>query len=620
MIEDKMDTALDPVFQDISHRAEYERRQRVYYEMRHNGLRRKVKPFAGAADLHFPLADMIVEKLKPFYYDQLFAGEQLAEFTSLIQQANQWTSQTSGWYDWQVKQRSNLMLELLVAIDHMLMAGNGLLKMRWDNEKARVVYDALDPLTVIVPRSTQLLRDTHRVTLIHSMSVEDYRQAKQYNQDPGFIKRISGVQDFPGQAKFDSKYWREGLTTGATEDDVLLWEIWERDDQNRWSFTTYSPAIPTEPARDKTALAYQHGNLPIYQLPREIKDKGYYSSRGEVEKVAPFEAYLCKLWNEKSDSMTFYNNPIFSVLDSKDAGLLQNTRLSPGKVAQAPIQRVEFGQPPISFDQEMMQTRAIAEQLAAVPDVGLASASGQMGSEKKTAREVQQISQITGLSVTARARVFRLFLAPMLQDHYRLLLQYARNDLTYYYAQKLGAVPEQALHENYLIEVDSNPDSWNKGLQLQKAQNRLQTYRDDPYIDQVELRKSSLEVDDPRLVDRLVIDPQQKQVDEQEQAAAKIPVLMEGFPLSVKPTDNHAVHCEIVFGKMAQLAAVYQGDGRIDAEEQLALNSLQAYLQKQIQAWMQVDPKAAKQWVAQKQQAIQGMAGGGPQQNRGAGL
>ena len=47
------------------------------------GLQRIAAPYPGAADLHFPLIDSLVERLKPFYYQQLYGKDQFATFTSL---------------------------------------------------------------------------------------------------------------------------------------------------------------------------------------------------------------------------------------------------------------------------------------------------------------------------------------------------------------------------------------------------------------------------------------------------------------------------------------------------------------------------------------------------------
>ena len=49
------------ILQAISDRGTWERRQATWYQMRHDGLRRKNKPWPNAADMHFPLGDMQIE-------------------------------------------------------------------------------------------------------------------------------------------------------------------------------------------------------------------------------------------------------------------------------------------------------------------------------------------------------------------------------------------------------------------------------------------------------------------------------------------------------------------------------------------------------------------------------
>src|SRR4051794_5648773 len=73
--------------QEVIHsRGEWERKQRMYYLMRHDGLRRRNKPFPTAADLHFPLIDMNIRKAKPFWTAQATSTERLASFVALQQQ------------------------------------------------------------------------------------------------------------------------------------------------------------------------------------------------------------------------------------------------------------------------------------------------------------------------------------------------------------------------------------------------------------------------------------------------------------------------------------------------------------------------------------------------------
>ena len=81
--------------------------------MRHFGLRRIAPPYPGAADLHFPLIDSIVERLKPFYYSQLYSRDQFATFTTLKTQPSDTTAQVGAWFDYRLKQKSNLERKML---------------------------------------------------------------------------------------------------------------------------------------------------------------------------------------------------------------------------------------------------------------------------------------------------------------------------------------------------------------------------------------------------------------------------------------------------------------------------------------------------------------------------
>ena len=66
------------VLQDLADRSVWDTRQRMFYEMRHHGLRRKNKPWPGASDVHFPLVDTTISELKPAYFQQLFATDLIA--------------------------------------------------------------------------------------------------------------------------------------------------------------------------------------------------------------------------------------------------------------------------------------------------------------------------------------------------------------------------------------------------------------------------------------------------------------------------------------------------------------------------------------------------------------
>ena len=74
--------------------------------MRHDGLRRANKPWPWAADLHFPLADMQIEKLKPFYFNQMFSTQTVASFVPTTPDMQPICSEVGNYFDYKVKQES----------------------------------------------------------------------------------------------------------------------------------------------------------------------------------------------------------------------------------------------------------------------------------------------------------------------------------------------------------------------------------------------------------------------------------------------------------------------------------------------------------------------------------
>src|SRR4051812_20686734 len=185
------------VCSDLRSRQAWLNKQAAWYQMRHEGLRRKHKPFPHAADLHFPLADSIIEKLKPFYFNQLFATESVAQFVPKRPELAGLAEEISGWFDYKLKQQSNLECELLIAIDKMLMSGHVPVKVYWQcgaaGEPGRLAFDAIEPQHCLVPEGTRELEEADRVTLVHHLSIEQYRRDVRFQrQDEGLVKRIAG--------------------------------------------------------------------------------------------------------------------------------------------------------------------------------------------------------------------------------------------------------------------------------------------------------------------------------------------------------------------------------------------------------------------------------------------
>lgn len=536
------------VLDDLKARQTWQERQTLWYEMRHNGLRRRNKPYPTAADLHFPLIDSVTDKLKPFYFAQIWGSELLASFTAITQQAPEMTQGAAGWFHYQMVQHTNFFDESLSAIDNMVVGGVAPMKLWWDNAEQTVQFDAIDPIYLVVPPHIKDLQKADRVTHILHLTKKAYSLRADYNQDAEVLRRICG-KPTEAPTKEDEKYTREGLTCSGEADQIVLHEVWERDAQG-WVVSTYAPQAPDLEIKKPYRCTYQMGGkpfLPFVAFPMEVKDKGYYASRGVAERLGAFEAYACRTWNAKADHMTFSGNPLFTHEGNEPINL-NNVQLKPGAIVPRNLQAVVFPTPPISFDQELVSTRMTAEYLIAMPDFG----TGQQinTKDRKTATEINRIGTLMGMSTDLRGRLFRAQLSQLYRFAWALFREFKKDSLNFYMTEQLQDVATEALHDKYMIEPDGSPDSWNKPARMQKAVARYQLLRGNEFVNQGELTKSVIEEDEPRLVRRLYQDPKMRMADQQEDQAMELAILEMGYPARVLPADDDVVHIQLVLGRV----------------------------------------------------------------------
>ena len=194
-----MDPELSDLVQnDIDNRRSWAERIAIWYMMRHDGVPRMNKPWPWASDLHYPLSDTIIEKLKPFYLNQLFATERLCDFVCKDPLRSEEAVDASYWFDYKVKQCSNLERQALIAIDYMLNYAHGIMKITWDLDARRLSYYPIMPLFLIVPSDCDEICYCDRLTHVRHLTPWQYKhgpESKHFNQDQSLIKRITGSKE-----------------------------------------------------------------------------------------------------------------------------------------------------------------------------------------------------------------------------------------------------------------------------------------------------------------------------------------------------------------------------------------------------------------------------------------
>jgi hypothetical protein len=605
MMSDKQRNALQgQIVEAVGQRSPWELRQTRWYELRHHGLRRTNKPWPKAADLHWPLIDTAIEKLKPLFLQQALGMDVVASFVPMRQQLNAYTKVAEDWFNYKIREKTNFTDEVLSWVDYTLMSGRGVMKCFWNPGDKRVGFEAVDPMYFVVPAYTTDLQDADWAVHVMPMSVPAYkRMAGQFGwkSDSKTIEKIRGnpQQDdnIPGAAtEDDAKQLREGITYTNNTDGVIVWEVYRKRDDGVWEVYLYSPAAVDLDLRDPMELPYDHGQLPFIDFPYEIKDKGWFSPRGVCEILAPFELSMTSMWNHKHDAMTLYNRPLFRA--ERELPNSINLRFQPGQILPYGVAPVQMPQPPVSFDQELNQTRAVAENRIGSPDYAMGSVmSG--GSDRRTATEIQSINAQAMQSGDLRARLFRMALGKLYRQAWGLYVQYDSKSLRYRFAEDSLEADPIALHDQYELEPKGGMDMVSRQMMVQQAINRKQLFMNSPWVDQVELDKSIMELDDPSLVKRLLRDPGQKPADELEDETKTIPTLLVGIPVPAKPGQNYAGRIGVLMQYLngaiqqgQQLSPVSQNafmmriDSLLQGYEQVATNEARK-LRKEIQKFFE---------------------------------
>lgn len=595
----------------VAGRATWERKQSLYYQMRHDGLPRAGKPWPNAADLHFPLVDMNIRKSKPFWEAQAAGTERLAGFVSLRGQAEAETSAAADYFDFELKQHTNFETELVRAIDTMLLRGRGVLKVTTDPfDGHRIVADAIDTPFILMADGADDFADADWFVHVRHLTVAGYQRDRRYAQDPELLRQIRGRRDLD----LTSDYWqekeqREGINFSRQDNQVILWEHWVRT-LGGWTVHTYSPQAADLGVRKPFGCPYRLAgkpSLPFFSFKTEIKDKGWYSPRGIAELNAPFEWYATTLWNEKTDAMTLANRPVLT--SEQQLANTGNIRWVPGEIIPGNIKGVEMPRPAFSFDQEIAFARATAEQVTMMPDFGIEhpGQAGQTGG-KRTATENNRIASLQSVGTESNGRIFRRDLAKVYRHVWGLLLQFKREDLGYYIAGELKTLPEQALHDAYLITPDGAPDQWNKQLRLQRAQARLQLFANHPSVDQDGLAYDVLAADDPAIAQKLFVPRDLAAAGEAEDEAVEIMLLADGFPAAVKPNENHAVRIGVLRAWLQKQTALGIPVNPV------AQQRVQQHLAAHFHLLRRLQPEAARMVLQQIQQEEQpvGPPGGRP--------
>jgi hypothetical protein len=532
---------------DLRDRQNWESRQVLWAKMRGSGVGRASRPWAGAANLHVPIADTIITKLKPYYIVWVFGPELLASFYSLDDQGDSYTDAVAQWFDYKVREISNFTEQVICAVDSLLQNGLGILKTFWDDGAQKLSFTSIHPYFVIVPPYSSFdFQKADRVVHVMQFSKEEYlrgAEAKGFNTDEAFLDTITG-EGKPDPKYEQYRYTAEGLSYSRLKELIILWEVYIKQTDGLVQVKTFSPMQPDEPARADFKLPYEHKQIPLTMIPYEMTDAGFYSSRGVCELVQMYEASACKAWNEKLDYMSIANRPVLSTQGGSINA--QNIRWEPGAVYDSVLQLVQQPAPPVSFEEEINANRSMAEQRVGIPDFGVGAPDRPQGN--KTATETNVITSVMQQSNDLRARILKGSITRVFEQGWSLLKQYDSQSLDYFWRNQRLTLDDAAFDNKFVLKPNGSVDGYSREREIQKLMQLRQLSAGAPWIKTPEIDKKIVELMDAQWVAEIYEEPQDIQADQQEDQAVENSLMMDGFLPRVMPNDDHLVHLQTLDG------------------------------------------------------------------------
>lgn len=493
----------------LKDRKEFERKQDLWHRLRYRGVKRVNIPYEGAPNVTYPLADTMIEKIKPMFLQQIYGPQTVATFVSRKKQQDGLSKMAEQWFDYQLKQNSNFEKAIHSSIDEHLQDGFVVVKIRWDDKKDQLVLEGVDPLYIIVPWYSEHLQDLDWIVHVYKLSVDQYKRNKNYtNQSDEFIGQIRGntTEDYGRLAKELDKQIREGITHTTNDNVIVLWEVYYRPIKD-WQIRTISPMVGwDEPVRNEIPLSEAYGGqLPFVRLSCDLNESGWYSPRGVCEIAAKFQQALSKQWCNQLQWMDYNAQPDFKNTSGAPVNS-QNFQRRPGGVLPPGIEPNRANEMPGDFVQQMQFVRALAEDRIQVPDLGssehLVGNPGLAG--EVTATQVDAVMGQSNQGNDMRSRVFRLQMAEIYRMSWKLLVKNNAEDLTFLKDGNVTSLAKEALHLDYEIHPSGSADDWNTAAQAKKAFAAFQVLQMNPNIDLRSLTEWLLERVDVQLIRRVM--------------------------------------------------------------------------------------------------------------------
>lgn len=291
----------------------------------------------------------------------------------------------------------------------------------------------------------------------------------------------------------------------------------------------------------------QYGNpdcWPFAQVMFEIVSERYHAQRGVPQMLDSLQTEITNNHNAKQNHLTIATS--LNIKAKKNANI--STQWIPGQPLWCnrldDVDVMQIGSKDVSFDNEEKILTQWADAYMGLMDNPLSQGPSQEG---RTEKEIEKISDIQDDVAYGDVVVFQLGMSKIYDMAYNRWMQYGPENIMIQTADgSMMKIEKEELRRRFRLQPTGNLGNSSIAKRTKDARLRLQLYNQDAYINQYELRRQALYLDDERIAETLLLSPEEASQGHIERQIMEIAMMNMGYTSVPKLSDDDKAHVSVI--------------------------------------------------------------------------
>lgn len=283
---------------------------------------------------------------------------------------------------------------------------------------------------------------------------------------------------------------------------------------------------------------------PFTQVMFEIVSERYHAARGIPQMLDSLQTEITNNHNAKQNHMTIATS--LNIKAKKNSNI--STQWIPGQPLwcnrMEDVDVLQIGSKDVSFDNEEKGLVAWGDSYMGLMDNPLTSGPSQEG---RTEKEIEKISEIQDDVAYGDVVIFQLGMNKIYQQFWNRWMQYGPENIMVQKADgTMMKIEKEELRRRFRLQPTGNLGNSSIHKRARDARMRLQLFNNDQFINQHELRRQALVLDDERVAETLLLSPEEAQQSQVERQIQEIQMIGLGYTVIPKLSDDDKTHVSVI--------------------------------------------------------------------------